>query len=199
MKWLSAVPVTAALLLGAGEVIGGPNPNATLVLHAIRGSGTCTIADPCLPSPGHPSIEITEPGERHQVYVLVRNFTDVAGIEFSLRWPDDWEYLGYRNCQSGCTDCGMFFPPLWSCCFNCVTAATMAVVLRVDIVPASGCMEIVEDDWGGPIVGSCSGKTDIIRPEHRGRVCAGPGGINSCDPLTPVAATTWGRLKGTYQ
>ena len=69
----------------------------------------------------------------------------------------------------------------------------------IHMVPRSGCFEIVQSAWpGGTYVMNCQHELEAIPPSNWGRVCVGPGGINTCDPVLPVESATWGAIKATY-
>ena len=189
----------------------GPNSNASLVLHAVRSdySSSCEIEDLCLPSPGHPQVEIVEPGRPHAIYVLLRNFDNVYYLQFALDWPQDWQRaFGWWYCQTGCI-CEQFpFNPgpvlgAYSCCFNCLTGGASSVIGYMYFqTPAAGCISVIDAAVGvpqGTFVESCDlTQIDPILERNRGRVCVGPGGVNACQSVTSVESSTWGKVKRTF-
>ncbi len=201
-----------AIAVLTSPAIAGPNSNAALVLHAVRSdySTACDIDDPCLPFPGHPQVEIVEPGQPHAVYVLLRNFDNVFYLQFALDWPQDWgRAFGWWYCQMGCI-CEQFpdqpGPVLgaYSCCFNCITGGASTVIGYMFFqTPSAGCISIVDAAVGvpqGTFVESCAGGLDIdpVLQRNRGRVCVGPGGVNACESPAPVESSTWGQVKRAF-
>ena len=50
-------------------------------------------------------------------------------------------------------------------------------------------------DW---FVNHITRQAPPVSDANRGRVCVGPGGINSCEPTAPVENATWGAIKSQY-
>lgn len=202
------------LTVVAGAVVSqaataGPNANTTLVLHAVQTDfGICEIDDPCEPAPGQPLIEIHAPGEWHTIYMLARNYDNFACLQCAFAWPSDWTLIfhlegclpGQLGSDVGPTGSG----PLngaFAACSNCITGGASAVVSRLYMIPGTGCLELIEPAYPfGTHVESCQQEIDPIPEVNRGRVCVGPGGINTCEPTpVPVESSTWGNIKEQYR
>jgi hypothetical protein len=192
----------------SSATVAGPNPGTTLILHAVETAyGPCEIGDPC--DPGPPTIDITSPGEPQAIYLLLRNYDNVTTVQCAFDWPQDWTFFfGLWDCLPGQLSCtcptgpgptqGTLATP-----FSCITGGSTAVLGRMHFsATPHGCIEVIESSYPfGTHVVSCGGwQVDIIQPAHRGRVCVGPGGINTCEPTaTPVEPISWGRIKRQYQ
>ncbi len=191
----------------------GPNANTTLILHAVAVDSaalpSCVIDDPCLPEPGNPAVKIVKPGMLHAIYVLARNHQHLCGVLWALDWPAQWQFqFALWTCQEGQL---YGWPPMpqgpgpWNgsvaSAFNCVTSPATAVLGFMFMVPATGCLEIIESAFpGGTHALGPAMETDPIGSDRRGRVCVGPGGLNTCvPPASPVEGVTWGRIKASYQ
>ncbi len=169
----------------------------------------CVFDDPCLPEPGHPAVEIVKPGTMHGVYVLARNHQQLCGVQWALDWPPEWQFLfAIWGCQEGQL---YAWPPMpqgpgpWNgsvaSAFNCVSGPATAVIGFIVMVPSSGCLAIIESAFpGGTHALSPTWEPDPIDASRRGRVCVGPGGLNTClPPASPVEGVTWGQIKSTYR
>ena len=182
------------------DVQAGPNANTTFVLHAVAAQyGGCDIPDPC--ALAGPNVEIVHPGQPHVIYFIVRNYAAIAGFQADLAWPSDWTWLfEISGCPPGALDCFHVSKHTISCVFNCITGGATVVMAAIHMVPGSGCFEIVESvSPGGTYVMNCGlGELESIPKSNWGRVCVGPGGINTCDPVVPVGSATWGAIKATY-
>jgi hypothetical protein len=186
--------------------IAGPNANTTLVLHAVQtGYGTCDLADPCA-GPGQPTVEITSPAETHAIYVIARNYEGIDGVQCAFDW-DDWILLfHHEQClpQQLGSDSGPIGPGSlygnMTTTFDCITGGASAIVSRLHMIPNQGCLEIIESSFPfGTHVMGCDVSFEAVAPENRGKICVGPGGMNTCEPAFPVEAATWGGIKGQYR
>jgi hypothetical protein len=197
----------------AAPALAGPNANTTLILHAVAVDSSvlppCVIADPCSPEPGNPTVEIVKPGSVHAIYVLARNHQHLCGVAWALDWPAQWAFrFALWICQEGQLHA---WPPMpqgpgplagsVATAFNCVTSPATAVLGFMFMVPSGGCLEIIESAFpGGTHALGPAMEIDPIGPDRRGRVCVGPGGVNTCvPPASPLEGITWGRIKATYR
>jgi hypothetical protein len=74
------------------------------------------------------------------------------------------------------------------------------VMAAIHMIPGSGCFDIVESVYPeGTCVVNCQSAAEPVMKSNWGRVCVGPGGINSCDPVVPVESATWGAIKSQYR
>jgi hypothetical protein len=160
--------------------------------------GPCDIPDPC-GGASEPTVEITQPGQSHVIYFSIRNHVEISAFQADLQWPNDWVWLFEISCAPGGLDCFHSGPNTISCAFNCLTGGATRVMAAIHMVPGSGCFEIVESVWPcGTCAVDCQNETEPIPPSHWGRVCVGPGGINTCDPVVSVDNQTWGAIKSQY-
>jgi hypothetical protein len=192
----------------------GPNAGATIVLHAVALGDSvatlplCAINDPCLPAPGEPVVEIDRPGTLYAIYVLARHHQHLCGIQWALEWPTDWTYLfAVWACQSGQLG---GWPPMpqgpgplagsVATAFNCIDGPATAIIGFIVMRAGTGCLEVIESAYpdGTHALGPRM-EVDPIGLGRRGRVCVGPGGLNTCDPVVPVESATWGAIKATYE
>lgn len=199
MKWCWILTLLAATT-GTHAALAGPNASTTMVLHAVETVyGLCAIEDPCVPEPGSPVVEIAHPGQVYAVYLLLRNYDAVAGFQCRIETQGDWTFqFAVFDCQPNQLDCN--WPDL-SCAFNCVVGGETAVMGRGHLIPNSGCISVVESPypWGTHVFG-CQLEVDPVIEANRGRVCVGPGGVNTCEPApVPVEASTWGAIKEQYR
>jgi hypothetical protein len=195
-KWCYAGLLFLAL---AQAALAGPNANTSFVLHAVQTQfGPCDISDPCAP-PGEPAVEITQPGQPHAIYFCVRNYTEICGFQADLRWPSDWTWLFAISCPAAVLDCFHIGKHTILCSFNSITGGATVVMAAIHMVPGSECFEIEESIWpGGTCVIDCQLEVEHVAEANWGRVCVGPGGVNTCAPIVPIASTTWGNIKSQY-
>lgn len=203
------VPVALAILalLHPGVALSGPNSNTTLVLHAVQTSfGVCDIPDPCA-DPGGPTVNIAS-GQPYAVYFILRNYDSVAGVQFALDWPVEWQFAyGLWDCLpgSGLCETHPWMPGptqgTYACGFDCITGGASMVVGRMHFFdPTAGCLQVIESSYyNGTHVVACNWVTDPIILPNRGRVCVGTDGFDACDSVLAIEGSTWGRIKGTYQ
>jgi hypothetical protein len=187
------------IMVASPPALAGPNANTTFVLHAVPTQfGPCDIPDPCALASG-PSVEITHPGQPYAIYFIVRNYAEISGFQADLVWPADWTWLFEESCPVAVLDCFHVGPHTILCAFNCITGGATAVMAVMHMVPGSGCFEIVESAWpGGTNVMDCQSQQEAIPKSNWGRVCVGPGGINTCGGPVPVVDGTWGAIRSQY-
>ena len=199
---LALALIGSVLLLTSASTLAqdAPNTNTTFVLHVVQASyGPCDIVDPC--EPGHgPVLEITQPGQPHVIYFIVRNYAGIIGLQADLVWPTDWTWLFEITCPPNPLDCFHVGPNTISCAFNdCLTGGSSLVMAAIHMIPGSGCFSITESKWpGGTYVVNCQGELDPVAKHNWGRVCVGPGGHNTCNPIVPIEGATWGAIKAQY-
>jgi hypothetical protein len=180
-----------------------PNAQTSIVLHAVSGGfGVCEIEDPC-ETPGGPVVGIDSPGP-HVVYVMLRNYDNVVGLQCAFQWPAAWSFaFGLWDCQPSGGICegtpAGSGPTLgtYACTFDCVTGGATAVIGRMTFNSSQeGCLEVIESafPFGTHVLG-CDQTFTSIDPRNRGRVCVGSGGLNACESVTPVESRTWGSIK----
>jgi hypothetical protein len=188
------------------------NENTTIVLHARDGFAACDAPQQngldCLD--GRPTLDVTGM-QMPWVYVMLRNYNDAVGLQCAFDWPVSWTFLGGTwDCLPGTI--ALFYPtspgPLtgslvmvWA---DCIEGGALTTVGRMIFGPASGggCLSIIESAYpSGTVLLSCDPQELVpIRPENRGRVCAGPGGYDACWPAaTAVENSTWGAIKRQYR
>ncbi len=197
IKWLN---VAFPLLAWPHGLLAGPNAHTSFVLHTVQTEfGSCDIADPCS-SPDRPTVEITAPGQPHVIYFIVRNYAELSGFQADLRWPEDWTWLFALSCPAAVLDCFHIGSHTILCSFNCLTGGATIVMAAIHMVPGSGCFEIEESVWpGGTHVLDCQLQLEHVAKANWGRVCVGPGGVNTCDPIVPITTATWGTIKSQYR
>jgi len=197
---LAIIGLMTSLLVSA-PAFAGPNENTALILHAVPGFGTtCGIADPCSTG-AQVQVQVQKPGEWTTIYVVLRNYDNVRDVIFEATWDPGFEVFFGTDCFPGCYDC------LWIDQFNhrltwyagvgCQVGGQSVVLGRLYAWPTAGCFTLVQGDY--PEVTSCQGETDRIQVKNLGRVCVGPGGIDTCNGPVAVESETWGAIKAQYQ
>jgi hypothetical protein len=186
------------------------NENTTIVLHARDGFAPCD--DPqqhgidCIN--GLPNVDLSGM-QMPWVYVMLRNYDGIGGIACAFDWPMEWNYLGGTwDCQQHMivvlqpVSPGPVTGQLLTA-FDCIQGGALATVGRMIFAAPStaGCLSVINPNHPfGVHVANCIGGDDLIPPENRGRVCAGPGGYDACWPAsTPVESATWGAIKSQYR
>lgn len=207
-------PVTrAAVGRQASAVL--PNTGTTLVLHAIRRDPANRCFTPqdrgfdCGPG-GRPRVSVGAL-EVFDVYVYLRHYDALNGLQCAFSWPGDWRYLGWGpapagGCQSqqltavtpqepGGPTAGTL-----ATVFDCVTGGWLTPIGSLTLVTGlAGCLSITDSSYpSGTHVIDCHGAPAPLAPAGWGRVCVGGGGIDACDALEPVAASSWGRIKAAF-
>jgi hypothetical protein len=203
------------LCLSASFAQGGDNPDFTFPLHA-----KVTLFEPCdgyLPVDcrgNRPTVNVP-PYSQIQVFFLVANYNNLAGVGTALEWDPSWTLqTSIWDCQvlpialfmptaPGGPEAGRLF-----IAFDCITGPELAVIghLRYAVGPA-GCLRHVTPSVPPRIsVIDCQLREDEIDaddPVQRlrlGKICVDTGGHDACEPLTTaVESTTWGKVKSTYR
>ena len=199
------------VLLVIAPVAQALNENTTIVLHARDGFAPCD--DPqqqgiCVDRP--PTLDLSGM-QMPWVYVMLRNYDELLGVQCAFDWPSTWTYLGGEwHCLPGAIEARVPIAPgpitgTLIIAFNCISGGALAPVGRMIFGPPSGggCLAIIESGWPfGNHVIECPFPHEgtPILPENWGRVCAGAGGYDACWPAsTPVEPVTWGAIKGQYR
>ena len=203
--------------LGAPGMPGDATANGgtRIVLHALPAHPTndCFTADDlgfdCMTTA--PSVELMA-GEAADVYVYLRGFEDICLLQCAFDWPAEWQFAGWgpfqdSACLSGTVAVQVPGGPgpeagSLSLRFDRILGGFLQVVGMMRFTAGvGGCLDIVESSLpGGTFVADCALDVTAIAPEARGRVCAGPGGIDSCNPYPgPVVPATWSAIKGMYR
>lgn len=213
-----AFSAAIALSLTPAEVRAGANPTFVLPLHAkVSASEACDGYLPLDCRGIRPTV--TVPAATDVVaFLLLWNHCEVVGVQTAFAWDQGWEYLGSSwGCRQNQISVVVPHSPggatagTIATAFDCVTGPELAVVglLRFR-TGLSGCLRQVQSSYPyGNHVVDCRGGLDLANaddPLHTlrfGRICVGTGGHHPCDPgippcPVPVDATTWGRIKATY-
>ena len=206
---LARLCLLMALLLSAPASF-ALNENTTIVLHARDGFAPCD--DPqqhgidCVS--GLPNVDLSGM-QMPWVYVMLRNYEHIGGLQCAFDWPSTWAYFGaVWNCQGHALGHGPTGPgPIagtLGVAFDCVQGGALITVgqLIFTSTVGGGCVSVIESGFGfGTHVGNCDGSDGAaISPANRGRVCVGVGGYDACWPAsTPVESATWGAIKSQYR
>ncbi|MGD8394713.1 MAG: hypothetical protein PVF43_04480, partial [Candidatus Eiseniibacteriota bacterium] len=118
------------------------NTNTTMVLHALDTSfGPCPLpSDPCDPGPADTQVTL---GVQTFVYLILRNYTDVAGCQTAFDVPA-WTFIfGLWDCQpnqvNGTTPVAPFGPTSGTIAsaFDCISGGTSAPIGRMSFIPTA--------------------------------------------------------------
>jgi hypothetical protein len=187
----------------------GENACTTIVLHA---------QDEFFPPAGCPApfdCEATLPAIDNtgftatNVYVTVRNYEEINGVQAAFNWDLSWNFAASNwSCQesqlSAVTPTGPG-PTAGTIgtVFNPIMGGTLEVIGTMTFTAAgAGCLEIIESTFDNGTHTILTGDTVVIAPvivENRGRICIGPGGVDTCIPIVPVVPTSWGAIKSQYR
>jgi hypothetical protein len=206
MRSSTAATALSSLLLMAsiGSLVppafAGSNERTSIILHAVRADvGQCDIPDPCA---GGANVAIQQPGEPYVIYIVVRNYDNLLGVQFKVIWDLGWTYVSQADCLTDCPDCTRVSNQeiRYSAFFNtCQLGGASLVVGRIVAIPNQGCMRVVQsDDFGGTFTVTCDQTLESIPVEGWGAVCVGPGGGNTCGGPVAVESETWGAIKAQY-
>ena len=203
----SAVAVVILALIVTSPCL-ALNENTTIVLHAHDGFTPCEgpvqQGLDCEVVP--PTVDVTGMSLPF-IVIFARNYDELAAMAGTFVWPPSWTFVGSTwDCQvhqivavqpSGPGPIAGHF----ATAFDCVLGGALAPVGRIIFsLPGDGCLEIIQSSPPTAIADCGGWGTFIIPPENYGRVCAGPGGYDACDPAsTPVESVTWGSIKSQYR
>lgn len=212
-----ALILLAACLLASSAPAGaGLNPLVTLPLHARLTSGSCSQYAPVDCLEHRPTVNVP-PATDIVVYLLFFNYVAVAGVQTAFDWDSSWTLNDVLcNCRPNCIDCCMGFDPSQpggpvtgtiAAFFTCVNGPALTPVARfVFTTGTGGCFYQVQSAYpfGDHVVDCLNGidQIDAGDPRERlrlGKVCAGEGGWDACDPVVPVEPATWGQIKRSYE
>lgn len=141
------------------------------------------------------------------VLVLLRNYDAVWGVQCAFEVPDSWTFgFGLWNCLTSLYENppGPPWGPIRGTITlpfdNFITGGALVAFGRLQfMVVDAGCMEIIESAFPyGTAVFAPTQEITPVPPFNRGRACVGSGGYDACRPLTPVASSTWGRVKSQF-
>lgn len=188
LMWISS-------LVAPLQTTAGPNAYATLPLHAVETEfGVCAIADPC--DPGPPTVEVPV-GSTIAVYLLVRHYGDVVGLQTAFDWPESWVFLfGLWDCLPGQVTSATPFAPgpeygTLTTAFDPLTGGQATVIGRMHMIASRyGCIVQVDSSLPeGTHFLSSLGEIDPPELSSRsGTVCAGNAGEDGCNARPMVRA-----------
>jgi hypothetical protein len=197
----------AALLVISSASFAGQNPQVTFPLHYKQSSfEACTGIAPVDCLTNRPTVTANA-GSPACIFLLVNNTTSLAGVQTAFDFGG-WPFaFGLWDCQGGqlsaTTPSGTGGPTngTITTAFNCVTSGTLQVIGRMFFGTApSGCVSQVQSSFPfGTFALDCQQGNDLITESARlGKVCVGAGGVDACDPVSPVEGATWGGIKAQY-
>lgn len=217
MRYAPVAMCLLALCLVSSIAFAGSNPSITLPLHGKAGqSGSCAAgltAVNCLPPPGglRPRVNVLA-SEVLRIYVLMANYTAVAGVQTAFNWDAGWVFDDgpFMTCRANevpgdlpnPADPGGPITGSFVLAFDCVTTGTVAVLGRMDFTSGtSGCLYQIQSGYPfGTHAQDCSNGRDLIPDGARlGKICVGQGGVDACDPVSAVESATWGSIKASYK
>lgn len=200
------ISILAFLLLSVAAATAGPNAEARLLLHAVPHDPSNTCQTPAMQGYDDCTTEtVTQvmPGADVDVYVFLENHTNASGIQVSFVWDASWTFIEWSGlCLQGQIDAEV--PATsgdnYSNQFSCQTGG-LAPLGRLHMTAGNAGTTLSVGDHGSGLTGvaDCLGvELDGFEAGQRGVIAAGIPGTNPCN-LTPVAATTWSRLKAAYR
>jgi hypothetical protein len=190
----------AALALLSSPAAAELNDQTTLVLHAVKGSfGFCEIGDPCQEGA---QVEVS-PGEPQVIYVIARNYDQLAYLHLKVvgDYPG-WIIYFVLDCPGGCIDCTLSTPLTAYFFINfpkCQVGGETLIVGRIFAMGTQGCIRVTQSEYPyGTIAQGCDQQITPVPEAHWGRICVGPGGIDTCEVPVAVTGETWGAIKAQY-
>ena len=199
--------IVTACFLAAPTASLALKENMTIVLHARDGVAGCN--DPqqqgidCVN--GRPNLDLTGM-QMPCVYVMLRNYDDLGGVQCAVDWPAAWTFLGGSwGCLPGSLEGQVPKGPgdTIAIVFNCINGGALVTMGLMIFGPpvGGGCLSIIESGFPfGNHTVDCNLDNTPIHPANVGRLCVGAGGYDACDPAaTAVESATWGRIKTQYQ
>lgn len=209
-----ALLALALLVSSASSAFGGANPDVTLPLHARFGQAEngCRDFQPVDCVNLRPTVNIP-PNTEVMIYLLMHNYSQVQGVQTAFEWDPGWVPLEcFLNCRPGSVwgwpdPCYYFeVEGVIGIAFNCVTGPALEPFGRLRFLSGpSGCIRQVQTNYPfGVYVGDCTNGIDQVDPAdpvqalRLGRICVEEGGHDACDRVTPVEASTWGRIKAAF-
>jgi hypothetical protein len=210
-SWLALSSLFCALA-ATPPAQAGDNPHFTIPLHAKASQfEQCTGYLPVNCLDVRPTVEIPS-GQQVTVFVLVRNYTMLAGVQTAFEVDPSWTYFfSLWRCQPGGgpgppTSPVPPFGPIYgqaTAVFECVTGGELLAIGQMYFISGQGCVGQVQTSAPSGICAlDCDNEIDQILPGEEarlGRVCVGSGGRDACEQVVPVASATWGLVKATYR
>jgi hypothetical protein len=197
-----------ALMVSSGA-FAGLNPNITLPLHFKAVSfAACGDFAPVDCASNRPDLNaITGIGA---AFLLANNHESLAGVQTAFDFGGWTLMFGLWDCQVGQLNAVTPANPggptagTITTAFTPVTTGELAVIGRMFFqIPATGCLSQVQSSFPfGIHVIDANLENDQIQDANSARVgklCVGAGGVDACDPVTAVEATTWGGVKAQYR
>ena len=206
------VMLAAWMVAAAGPSYAGANPQFTLPIHV-----SPAVYLPCdgyLPVDClgvRPTVQV-ESGQQVAIFLMMANHTQVWGVQTAFEVDPSWVfYFGLWECHGSyeMSPTPPFGPTAGTIVLafdNCVTSGALIPIGRMFFQSGTGCIGQVASTFPyGIYAFDCQQQIDQIFPNEAGqsarlgRVCVGPGGHDACEAATPVAAATWGQIKGSYR
>jgi hypothetical protein len=209
MRFALASLGVVALLATSGAAMAQNNGCTTVVLHATTGvNASCAVSTlDCGAVP--PLVSITNPSGPYTVFMYLKNYGDLNGVQCAFDWPVTWTFgFGLWNCQTGQLTAVTPTAPgpttgSISTAFNAISGGALAPIgLMVFNTIGTGCLSIIESSYPfGNIVNDASGgATTPLSDTNEGKVCVDSQGLDTCvcQPGA-VEPASWGAIKGTYR
>ena len=212
MLTLKRAPVIAlfALIMAGTAAMAqeGQNPQVTFPLHYKQSSfEACTGVAPVDCTTNRPVVAATS-GTAAAIFLLVNNTTALAGVQTAFQFDATWVLtFGLWDCQGGQLSAVQPSMPggptagSITTAFNCVTAGGLITIGRMFFTgPTAGCISQVQSTYpfGNHALDCTQGVNQITEDARLGKVCVGAGGVDACDPVSPVENATWGGIKAQY-
>jgi hypothetical protein len=210
MRYAPLAVAVVALLMAANPS-SAENEETTLPLHVVIPLfPQCSDAgDPCATD----SMNLdTETSSFPNVFLLARNHQNLRGVQTAIDWTG-FVLVGQNwACQSNqlaatlpnAASSGGPLDGTVATVFDNIVGPDTAVIGFMTFQPGvpGSCIRQVESvfDSGTHVLSDTLGVT-AVTVANRGQVCAGPGGLSTCEPdgVIPVESTTWGAIKGQYR
>ncbi len=203
---LSAVLIAGILGFGTVSPAAAVNEDTTVVLHAVEEAGPCDQVVNCFDA--LPRVDVSSMSSP-SIMVILRNYDRVHGIQIAFEWDPSWSLAsGSWDCQAMQLSAVQPSEPgaragTITTAFNVITEGEAAVIGQLTFASApSGCLRLVDSafPYGNHVVDITSDPPHtILDPQLWGKVCAGPGGYNTCYAPTPVNSETWGAIRARYR
>ena len=213
----SMIRAAALLAVCVAAAAFASNEQTVIVVHADDDwtVPACEVPNPCA-SGGVANTMVQTSGWTGSIRVFMRNFDELAGVQFAISLPTEWSQPDFANVFS-CTDGN--FPvltptPPWRglegealVAFDCVQGGDVleiiSLVWSTPLVATEGtCFEIdnvSRSGTPGVFVADCMAIQTPIMFLEWGTVCAGIHGWDVCVPVMPLEPTTWGSIKARHR
>jgi len=205
---IASVFIAILALVASSTAFAGNNPQVTIPLHAKASSfEACTGLAPVDCLTNRPTVDVS--AGNVAVFLTLMNYVGVAGVQTAFDNPNNWTFtFGLWDCQTGQLNAVTPAAPFGATAgsittaFNCVSSGALIPVGRMFFIATTGCLSQVQSSYPfGIHVLDCEGGIDQISDNEQGRlgkICVGSGGVDACDPISPVNPTTWGQIKASY-